>query len=83
MKIGGNFLARSFLAFSAILRTIDPVPSHVQRPHNHESQVATNNEKTDRDNSKPMKSKKPRFPLSRGKFRRPHIQFEDGSYQVL
>jgi len=79
MRIGGNFLAYLVLTANAVMRTANPV--HMPQLDNHESQVSFENETGDVSES--VKACKYKFYMSSGRRRRPYIQFEDGSYQIL
>ena len=79
MKISGNFLAYLVLTTNAVMRTV--IPAHMPPSNNHESQVSTENKTS--GVSKSVTVYKHKFYMSSGRRRRPYIQFEDGSYQVL
>lgn len=83
MNINRQFLARSVLAFGAIMRTVDPAP--LKPFSNYESQIKLVETEVDiqQPKSKDSKHKKLKFPFARGRQRRPYIQFEDGSYKIL
>lgn len=83
MNINRQILAHSFLAFSALMRTFDPAPTKPPKLNNYESQVKVDKEQAGKTTKQKSPKTSRKFHLSRGRVRRPYIQFEDGSYKVL